>query len=430
MSSFRVGLCSLAFVCLAFALSGCDGDTGLTGRQGDKGEKGEDGIDPETSMLPAPRYVMIGVVNGDLNAVVATAPVYVTFDTSARVGSDTIVANRVTVPPLLDGKDGGVQEWGSHKSVLRLTPRLLDSNSGQILDPRIYKITCRVAYDDEYLYTFLEWREATVVGSERPGTPTEIMAAAVNVQHHTLYIDISHPEVTAHTSTGKTTVDTIFTNLRIHPRIILDSVCFPPPPLPPVICDYDYDTTYETLLVWRTLSGGEDRAAICWSTEESDAFDRFAECVIAPDSLALTDVATDGLCDLWRWGAATSEPVSTADDWSICSGRAAPDDGQAPFQTNWSLPDSIPRFMNRLDPNHITSRNSWDCNSPLWYYDAVHYTPEGWTRWSIVYVPGIVVTVPSRSRADVMVCSLFDIDCWVVEFKRARKTGNGDDLQF
>ena len=413
-----------------FALLGCDGDTGLSGRQGDKGQKGDDGIDSERMLPPAPRYLSLGIVNGSIHAVATTKPLYVTFDTTVHANSDTIVANRLSLPPLLDGIDGGIAEWGAHKSVLRLSPQLLNSSDGQIPDSHIYKVSCRVGFDDEYLYMFLQWKEMTIIRDPQNGTAIPIVAAGESKEENTLFLDISHPEVTIHTENGTTQIDTIFTNLRVRYIVTLDSVCYPPPPLPPIICDYEYDTTYETLLVWKTVNGGEDKAAICWSMQESGTFSELPGCVFASDSITLDNAAANELFDLWRWGAGTSEPVTVADDWSIRSGRVAPDDGQAPFVSNRMPSDSIPRFMNRLDPNYITSDNPWASIYPLWYYDAVSYAPRGWTEYAIVYVPGIIAAIPSCSRADVTARGLFAEDCWTVEFNRARKTGNGDDLQF
>jgi hypothetical protein len=404
---------------------------GLSGRQGNKGEKGNDGIDSVGMSPPAPRYLLLGIVNGSVHAVAATKPLYVTFDTSVHAGSDTIVANRLSLPPLLDGIDGGIDEWGSHKSVLRLSPQPLDSSDGQSPDSYIYKVSCRIGFDDEYLYMFLQWREITVIRNLENGTSTTVISAGESKEENTLFLDISHPEVTQQTLNGTTEIDTIFTNSRIRYSTTLDSVCFPPPPLPPIFCDYYYDTTYETLLVWKTLGSEEDKATILWSMQEPGTFDELPECVFASDSILLGNAATSELLDLWHWGAGTTEPDNVADDWSIRSGRVVPDEGQAPFVLNWMPLDSIPRFMNRLDPNCITSDKLWAyAIDPLWYYNAASYVPRGWTKYTIAYVPGIIVSIPSRSRADITARGLFSGDYWTIEFKRTRKTGSGDDLQF
>jgi hypothetical protein len=46
-----------------------------------------------------------------------------------------------------------------------------------------------------------------------------------------------------------------------------------------------------------------------------------------------------------------------------------------------------------------------------------------------VYMLGIIAAMPSRSRAAVKVGGLFAEGCRKVEFKRARRTGNGNNLQ-
>jgi hypothetical protein len=428
VSGFRAFSSSVTAICILFALVGCDGDTGLSGRQGNKGEKGADGIDSERVSLPAPRYLSIGIVNGSIHAVAATNQLFVTFDTAAHASSDTIVANRLGVPPLLDGIDGGIDEWGPHKSVPRLNPQPLSSSDDQIPDPHIYKVTCRVGFDDEYIYMFVQWKEITFSLSREKEASKRIVDAGESREENTLFLDVSHPEVAERN--GTTEIDTIFTNLRVRQVVTLDSVCFPPPPLPPIICDYTYDTTYETLLVWRTMDVGEDKAAVCWSMEESATAGELPECVFASDSITLGNLVANELIDFWRWGAGTSKPVTVADDWSIRSGRAAPDGGQAPFVSNWVPSDSVPRYMNRLDPNHIVIDDYLASTTLLWYFDAVPYISQGWRTYTIVYVPGIIVTIPSRSRADVMARGLFSDDSWTLEFKRARNTRNADDLQF
>lgn len=430
MAGFRAFSSGIAGISILLLLLGCDGDTGLSGRQGEKGQKGDDGIDSERMLPPPPRYLSLGIVNGSIHALAATEPTYVTFDTTVLAGGDTIVANRLSIPPLLDGIDGGIAEWGTNKSVLRLSPQPVGSSDGEIPDPHIYKASCRVGYDDEYLYVFMQWREMTVIRDPQNGTSNPIVAAGASRQVNTLFLDISHPEVVKHTESGTTQVDTIFTNFRVRKLITLDSVCFPPPPWPPIICDYVYDTTYETLFVWKTLTGGEDKVAVCWSMQESKALNELHELVFASDSITLLGAAANEHFDLWRWGAGTSEPVCIADDWSIRSGKIAPDDGNTPFVSNWMPSDSIPRLMNRLDPNYITNDNPWILAKTLWYFDAVPYIPRGWTEHNIVYIPGIIATIPSRSRADVMAHGTYAENSWTIEFKRARKTGNGDDLQF
>ena len=45
--------------------------------------------------------------------------------------------------------------------------------------------------------------------------------------------------------------------------------------------------------------------------------------------------------------------------------------------------------------------------------------------------PGLFNRLPTGSRADVDVVSRWDgVDTWTLELRRARWTGNGDDVQF
>jgi hypothetical protein len=421
-----------SFIALAFAtlaLWGCEGDIGLTGHKGEKGRKGVGGSDPE-HVAPAPRYMFLGVTNGSMRALVATDMQYVTFDTTLTPNSDTIVASKLNVPPLLDGLDGGPDEWGNRKSVLRLSPQVLNSADDIAPDPHIYKATCRVGYDDDFIFVFLQWKEKTVASNPLGGTANLIVSSGESKAENTLFLDVSHPDVIKHTDDGQTKIDTVFSNLRVHQVVTFDSVCYPPPPLPPIICDYKYDSTYETLLVWKVLERWEDKAIVGWGMGKSDAISELPRWALSLDTSYKVSKTADEMIDIWRWGAGTSEPANVADDWSIQSGRVIPDYGDAPYLVNWILPDSIPRYMRRLDPNYATSDNLWDWNIPLWYFDAVPYRSQGWTMVSIAYAAGTIAEIPSFSRSDIVAHGTFADDVWTIEFKRARKTGNGDDLQF
>ncbi|MBW2459700.1 MAG: hypothetical protein JRI68_34740 [Deltaproteobacteria bacterium] len=58
----------------------------------------------------------------------------------------------------------------------------------------------------------------------------------------------------------------------------------------------------------------------------------------------------------------------------------------------------------------------------------VPYAAGGWTNGDTI--PGVINRVPTGSRGDVIAVGKFTTDTWVLEIKRARNTGNGDDVVF
>ena len=199
------------------------------------------------------------------------------------------------------------------------------------------------------------------------------------------------------------------------------------------------DTTY----LWRFKSGGEDRLVVFFPEGAATDWQDAAFKQFFGFTSNNPEMPSDFFVDVWAWGAARTMPVGVADDWSVNSAGAKPDLGQAPYIDNYISPDSIPRYMNRRDPNVRTSQTGKSAATiyPLWYFDAVPYSQFGWEKGTDptspttpgridCYLPGIVTTVSSGSRADVYTAARFDNGVWTVEMKRARKTHNGDDVQF
>ncbi len=365
-----------------------------------------------------------------MRAIVASEPIIVSFDSSTAGHSDTITANRLQRSPLLDGIDGGKEEWGPQETFLRLRPVPTGIDGDTVRDPHIYRALCRAAYDDQYFYLLISWREVTILGHADDGQQVAIVTAGDNIEDNRLYLDVSHPDTVVRFTNGRREIDTLFSNLRVRRIIHVDSVCFPPPPLPPVICDVTYDTTYDTVLIWKSDSASEDKVAIYWSPESTEALSELPKTAYEMGAMTVGPLAGEKFIDIWRWGAATTQPVTIADDWNCSGGQYSPDIGNSPFEINWILPDSIPRFMRRLDPNHSICCSEGITSSPLWYYDVIPYNRDGWSRRVIVYVSNIVTMIPSASRADVSVFGRFFDSEWTVEFKRARRTGNADDIEF
>jgi hypothetical protein len=70
-------------------------------------------------------------------------------------------------------------------------------------------------------------------------------------------------------------------------------------------------------------------------------------------------------------------------------------------------------------------------NGPLWVWEATPFNPAlAWAAGDSF--PGVYARLPSGSRADVRASARFDATTgtWTLELKRARNTGNRDDVAF
>ena len=421
---------SLSCILLFFVWSGCEGDRGVIGNKGLKGRQGRTGFDPEEN-FPSSKYFGISIFNGSYRAISSSNRIICVFDSTLHSTRDTVVANRVLNSPLIDGYDGGESEWGREKSRIPLSPLRLDSGSSAIPDNHIREVTCRVAYDEDFIYLQLSWREANVHSQNDHGQDTLIAYSGRSSYYEEMYIDPSHPDVVAAPNPSpRHSLDTTFAYVRVRYRIRVDSICFPPPPAPPIICDVITDTTREEYFVWRRNDVNEDKIAVCWCGDELANLQIGGEATLSTEPVNLSGLTSTTAIDVWRWGACSTDPLGVADDWQVTGSRLSPDDGNCPYRFNWVYPDSTPMYMSRLDPNLDSDTTNRPHNSVLWYFDATEYSHNGWTRDYRSYVPGMIVTVPSLSRADVLAKGEFDSDIWVLEMKRARKTGNGDDLVF
>jgi hypothetical protein len=422
-------LCLTLSGALAF-LAGCQGEDGIQGEKGSTGPAGPGGYDP-TSLAPTDRYVSIGITNASFNAVAGAKDVYVSFDSTVKSSKDTIVANHVTQPPLIDGVDGDIAEWGEALSKVRLSFYSPQPDT-TVEDPNIFEVLCRAAWDDENVYMLLSWKEVTITVKTPDGRDSTLVLATPSYEMGELRLNVPRPDTVVDTlPSGEIKIDTTFAYLRTLQR--LDSIkviCFPPPPAPPVFCDTEEYYGVDTTLVWRQVGIAEDRAAVIWNQDDSqsladDAFDLLFRTDGFQPSLP-----ADAFMDVWLWGASTTLPVETADDYVITSTGLEADAGSPPYSGNFLVPDSVPRYQNKRDPNIRTSATIGAEIYPLWYYDLKGYKQEGWALNREAFAPGIVTMIPSGSRADVYARATFDNGVWVVEMKRSRKTNSGDDMVF
>ncbi len=420
-------------------LVGCEGDTGLTGAKGSKGRQGTAGYDPN-QLPPADRVFAFVVTNATENAIDGKKQVHLTFDSTAKATRDTVVASKVSVPPLIDGLDGEEYEWGAQKSKIALS--FLDPDSAIVgaRDSKLKSGVVRVAYDDDNIYFQFQWQE-------QPVKIGEVEVASVGESKEPSMLNFKYKSGLANKWVKRFSCeakpdsawDTSYTFVRVtyHP------ICVTPNQEPCSCYDLRPDHTLpgyiapDTSYLWVEKTGGEDRLVVFFPDEAAAGWQDVAFKQFFGFSTGSSDIPSNLFVDVWAWGAARTRPVSIADDWSISAAGAKPDGGQAPYMDNYIASDSLPRYMNRRDPNVRTSPGSKSTVAiyPLWYFDAVGYSRFGWEKGTDrtpinCYLPGIITMIPSGSRADVYTAARFDNGFWTVEMKRARRTHNGDDVQF
>jgi hypothetical protein len=179
--------------------------------------------------------------------------------------------------------------------------------------------------------------------------------------------------------------------------------------------------TYDTTTPW-TQTGNEDRAFWAFPIVDVD-FEANGGCVKACHGSVMYTDAGD-VWDVWHWKAARTGPTFTADDkwWdnnNNTDGRHS-DYGLSAYMEPNNAGD--PAFMHMTDPGASAAY-------PVWIWDMVPFdTGAVWTNGDTV--PGVISRLPTGSRGDVTAVANWDTDTWTLEIKRARNTGNGDDLQF
>jgi hypothetical protein len=128
--------------------------------------------------------------------------------------------------------------------------------------------------------------------------------------------------------------------------------------------------------------------------------------------------------DAWDWRACLTDLVGFADDGYMdyqggnLSGFTG-DAGGAAFMRN--IDGTLPAWMYYNDPNAMGSY-------PFWFRFAVPFVNNDWSRNSTI--PGYMALIPYGDRADIIAASSFESPRWIVEMRRLRNTGNGNDVQF
>lgn len=186
---------------------------------------------------------------------------------------------------------------------------------------------------------------------------------------------------------------------------------------------YTYDGTG-----W-TRSGDEDRAFFAFPIDDPG----FATGGCSSACHGTTMAAPAGaLWDVWHWKAARTGPSNSADDewWDDGTFSGRPDNGRnydaggaAAFEPGSA---TLPAYMPAIPTPGASA-----VAGPVWVWNMAPFDPTlGWVAGD--YFPGVFNQLPWGSRGDVTVVSRFDdvAGTWTLEIKRARRTGNGDDVAF
>ncbi|MGB5139566.1 MAG: hypothetical protein WBP29_13620, partial [Candidatus Zixiibacteriota bacterium] len=278
-------------------------------------------------------------------------------------------------------------------------------------------------------YQMYQWREHKKTVRTEDGD-SSVYDVTASDQPQELFFDARRRIVVDIDSSGSEPDTTFFQWVRV-PVLAVDTIFCTPLPNGDTLCLVD--TTFgDTALVWLAPPTAEDKLAVFWSDNDEGDWSEVAFREVFDMAGAGGTIPPGTSVDAWIWGSATSNPVSSMDDWHLDSRGLAPDVGAAPFIDNYILPDSIPRYQNFRDPNNKSRANLELKIYPLWYFDVVSYAVAGWDVNQPVYLTGIVTTIPSDSRADIYARATFDDSggFWTLEIRRARRTHNGDDVVF
>lgn len=332
---------------------GCEGDQGPQGPDGDPGEQGPPG-EPGESAPPSDTYFGLAIANAsdyDLNG---AFKVKLTFDSEASPSESVVVGYKLDKPPVLDGEDKGVEDWGTDElSVSEIALQNLRGANSQILEASI-----RAGYDEKYIYFMVLWRE-------KDADPF-IRTANWN------------PQRWRYTQLGNS---------------------------------------------WNQQQQ-EDQFYMFWDVTGVSGWTTSGAEVLFHDGDSTFYLDQPGLVDTWHWMAGRTGRAGFLDDRYVNEEGLQVDQGIGAYIAN--VYNNGPKWMHREDPN-------FNAELPLDLWNTTPFNPQaGWDDDATI--PGYVSILPMGSRGDIECCrnawARKDADTWVIEFRRLRNTGQGDDYQF
>lgn len=182
-----------------------------------------------------------------------------------------------------------------------------------------------------------------------------------------------------------------------------------------------------TANIWRfngsawSRSGGEDRLFVAWDKNGVTGWEANGISSIFDGATFKTQAAGER-ADLWVWQSTRSYYATAAEDnvvkFSDTDGLASDVGAGLAFENDGV--SGHPRFMKSNSPRTGSAY-------PLLAFDYAAYA-SGITWSTGATIPGYITLVPTGSAADVRAVATFFSDTWIVELRRARNTGNADDL--
>ncbi len=355
-------------------LAGCEGVSGPRGDNGPPGENGPDYQDP----TPENRFFSLAVTNKSMAEHNGAPKLYLSFDGEHTAAGDTVVSVRLedTDPvPAVDGVDGGSQEWAGPATTVKLYKAAGTFNF-------IEAATVRSAFDEEYVYFQVKWTE---VANEQYGLE-------VGLSDRPAYL--IYPQG----GTGNAAV-------------------------------WDYE------------EGNEDRVLLLFEITPVTRYASdgcFVTCHTDDEAIERNYHATRAggeWMDVWMWGAALTNPTGYLRDQYMTSSpslNVLDDNGLPLLLSNMTLERDNLGVITRRQPTYQALGDpNLNSSYPLWPWQIVRVSTSGWVAGS--QVPAFISNPnPSNSAGDVEAQGTFDADSgtWTVEMRRARRTGNGDDVQF
>jgi hypothetical protein len=368
-------------IALLLCLTGCEGVSGPRGDTGDIGEPGQSWQEQP----PENRYFSLAVCNGSILSHNGAPKLYLAFDGEHSNAGDTIVCVQLVdgQVPSIDGIDEGDLGWGDKPTTVALKKVAGSDNF-------VTNATVRSAYGESYIYFQVQWTEVT---AEESG-----FLAAQSARPDRWLVQADLGELPA---------------------------------------------GYQRARAWEIDPGVEDFLLLMFEVSTVDWFEH--------DGCYVTCHAGDGetnfhhtnqvrqRMDTWTWSAGLTQPTGFAADRYFDADTdpilsMSWDQGTPIYRINEFLADfdsagarvDIPQpiYQHLSDPNYSAPFPFWD------YELTTHDNNLAWLSGSAV--PGYFSSIPFGSTADVAAFGLFDesTNTWTVEFKRARRTGNGDDAQF
>ncbi len=363
-------------LCLFYSCEGPEGPAGVAGLDGTDGVTGADGVNL-TTLSPEGTYFSIAVNNNAGDMQFGSFVNYLSFDTTNTGIFSTIpqiVSVSTETPPEIDGSAVS-GEWSGSGTTITLD-RIEDFVKYDGISPAgVTSVNVSSMYDDTYLYFKLTWSDA----------------------------DESYEK---------------------------DKMA--------------YETSSDT---W-SKSGNEDRAYFMFpisgyaDTDFADgngceAFCHYDESAENGKGYMFTEAAGQ-LVDTWQWKASRANPIGYIHDKHLIyqdvvafdasvdkpksfSGRKG-DQGLDTYVENKIGSNGLPLYMTASDP---------DANAgyPTFVWDMVPFDATA-TFSDASTIPGVFLRYPAGSGSDVVAYGKYNGSGWLVEVRRARNTGNGDDHQF